>query len=645
MSEHIENVLHEGRLIEPPAAFAERARLSRADYERLYRQSLDDPEAFWGDVARDLHWFAPWTQVLDWQPPHARWFVGAQTNIAYNALDRHVLAGRGDKLALVWEGEDGEVRRLTYAELLREVSRAANALTALGVQAGDRVTIYLPLVPEAVISMLACARIGAVHSVVFGGFSASALADRMNDAQAKVLITADAGQRRGSLVPLKQNADAALEKAPSVQRVLVVCRANCDAPMQDGRDLWWHDVMAAQPDAHDAAPLGSEHPLYILYTSGSTGKPKGVLHTTGGYMLGTYLSMREVFDLKDDDLFWCTADVGWVTGHSYVTYGPLLNGASVFLYEGAPNFPDIGRFWAMIERHRVSILYTAPTSIRTFMRAGDTWPQQHDLSSLRLLGSVGEPINPEAWMWYHRVIGGERCPIVDTWWQTETGAIMITTLPGAYGAKPGSAGLPMFGVEPAIVDHQGRELGPDEGGYLVLKRPWPSMLRTLFGDDDRYVKSYWTEVPGVYFAGDGARRDADGYFTIVGRIDDVLNVSGHRLGTMELESALVAHEAVAEAAVVGRPDDVKGEAVVAFVTLQQGANVEPGELRAHVAREIGAIARPDEIRFADALPKTRSGKIMRRFLRQIAARQDISGDTSTLEDPSVLERLQAAEVR
>ena len=642
--DHIDAMLHETRVIHPSDAFKARAKVSKAEYERLYRQSLDEPDQFWSDVANELHWFKKWDEVLDWQEPHAQWFVGGQTNIAYNCLDRNVQRGYGDKKAIIWEAEDGEVRTYTYAELLKEVSKAANALTELGVQQGDRVTLYMPLIPEAAIAMLACARIGAAHSVVFGGFSVSALAERINNAKSKVLITADAGYRRGKPVSLKVNADEAAKLAPGLEKVLVVKRAGI--PLEwwtEGRDVWWHDVVDRQSDQHEAVPVDSEHPLFLLYTSGSTGTPKGVQHTTGGYMVGTYLTTKTVFDLQDDDIYWCTADIGWVTGHSYSVYGPLLNAATVVMYEGAPNQPDWGRFWDIIQKHRVSILYTAPTAIRAFMQHGDEIPGKYDLSSLRLLGSVGEPINPEAWMWYYRVIGGERCPIVDTWWQTETGSIMLTTLPGAFPSKPGSAGLPMFGVEPTLMTHEGDELGPDDGGLLVIKRPWPSMLRTVYGDDERYRKSYWGEIKGVYFAGDGARRDHEGYYTIVGRVDDVLNVSGHRLGTMEIESALVGHSSVSEAAVVGRPDPVKGEAVVAFILVQDGHTADPKELRSHVTREIGALARPDAIYIAEALPKTRSGKIMRRFLRQIAAGNEITGDTSTLEDPAVLEKLAATQ--
>ncbi|THF69758.1 acetate--CoA ligase [Deinococcus sp. Arct2-2] len=644
MTDQIDNVLHETRVFAPSAEFAASASLTAAEYQTRYERSLQDPDGFWGEVAGDLTWMKPWERVLDWQEPHAQWFVGGQTNIAFNALDRHVAQGLGGKRALIWEGEDGELRTLTYSELLAEVKRAANALTALGVVAGDRVTLYLPLIPEAAIAMLACARIGAVHSVVFGGFSVGALSDRINDAQSKLLITADAGYRRGQPVNLKANADEAAARTLTLEHVLVVRRAGTPVNMQEGRDLWWHEALAEADAEHVAAALDAEHPLFVLYTSGSTGKPKGVLHTTGGYMVGTYLTTKTVFDLKPDDVFWCTADIGWVTGHSYTVYGPLLNGATVLMYEGAPNHPDWGRFWQIIQKHGVTILYTAPTAIRAFMRQGDAIPAGYDLSSLRLLGSVGEPINPEAWMWYRRVIGGDRCPVIDTWWQTETGAIMLTTLPGAHPAKPGTAGLPMYGVEAAIVNREGEELGPDEGGLLVIRRPWPSMLRTVYGDDERYRKAYWGEIPHVYFAGDGARKDADGYITVMGRVDDVLSVSGHRLGTMEIESALVAHPSVAEAAVVGKPDDLKGECVVAFVLPQAGQTVDPVALRAHVVSQIGALARPDAIYIADALPKTRSGKIMRRFLRQIAAGRKIEGDTSTLEDPGVLERLAATAV-
>ena len=641
MTGKIDHTSHDEAPVFPSAEFAAQSSLSAEQYRAMYDQSIADPETFWGGIAGDLHWHAPWASVLDWQEPHAQWFVGGQTNIAYNALDRHVAAGLGDKRAIVWESEDGEIRTYTYAELLEQVKRAANALLSLGVQQGDRVTLYLPMIPEAAMAMLACARIGATHSVVFGGFSVAALADRIQNAESKVLITADASYRRGALVPLKGNADAAAAQAPVLEKMLVVCRADCDAPMVAGRDQYWHDALEQASSEHEAVPLDSEHPLFVLYTSGSTGKPKGVVHSTGGYMVGAYITTKTVFDLRPDDLFWCTADVGWVTGHSYIVYGPLLNGASVLMYEGAPNHPDWGRFWDMVQRHKVSVLYTAPTAIRSFMRAGDDFPNRYDLSSLRLLGSVGEPINPEAWRWYWRVIGGGRCPVVDTWWQTETGSIMLTTLPGAFPAKPGTAGLPMFGVDPAIVTREGDEVPVGEGGLLVIRKPWPSMLRTVYGDDERYAKTYWGEIPHVYFAGDGARKDADGYITVMGRVDDVLNVSGHRLGTMEIESALVGHASVAEAAVVGRPDELKGECVVAFVLMQDGHTADPAELRRHVSKEIGALARPDAIYVADALPKTRSGKIMRRFLRQVAAGQEITGDTSTLEDPSVLERLAA----
>jgi acetyl-CoA synthetase len=643
MSDRIESVLQEERAFAPPEAFRTLAKIkSKAEYERLYRESLDDPDAFWSDVAQELHWFKRWDRVYEWNEPFVKWFVGGQTNPSYNCLDLQIERGRGDKVAFYWEGEPGEERTLTYRELLRETSKFANALKALGVAKGDRVAIYMPMIPETIVAMLACARIGATHSVVFGGFSANALADRIIDAAAKVVVTADGGYRRGQFLPLKAAVDEALTRCPSVERVVVVKRGDGSVPMHAGRDAWYHELTQGASDKCPAEPLDAEHPLFILYTSGSTGKPKGVLHTTGGYQTYIYLTTKYVFDLRDDDVYWCTADVGWITGHSYIVYGPLLNGATQIVYEGAPNHPTPDRLWQLVNKYRASIFYTAPTAIRAFMKWGEAYPKKHDLSSLRLLGTVGEPINPEAWMWYYRVIGGERCPVIDTWWQTETGGIMITTLPGAHDAKPGSAGLPFFGIEPAVVDVDGNEQAPNHGGYLVIKRPWPSMLRTVYGDDDRYRAQYWSEIPHVYFAGDGARRDEDGYFWIMGRVDDVLNVSGHRLGTMEVESALVSHPAVAEAAVVGRPDEIKGQAIVAFVTLEgnrQGSAELREALRQHVAREIGAIAKPDEIRFADALPKTRSGKIMRRLLRSIAAGEEASGDISTLEDKSVVEKL------
>ncbi len=643
--EKIETVLKEERVFEPPAEFRQKARINRLeDYETLYRESLEQPEVFWGRVAGELHWFKPWEKILEWNPPNAKWFIGGQLNLAYNCLDRH-LATRGNKAAILFEGEPGDSRILTYQQLHHEVSRFANVLKNLGVQKGDRVTIYLPMIPEAAIAMLACARIGAVHSVVFGGFSASALADRINDAQAKLLITADGGWRRGSIVPLKANSDEALADAKSVENVVVVRRTGQEVHMEPGRDHWYHELMAAASAQCPAEPMEAEDPLFILYTSGSTGKPKGVLHTTGGYSVYTYLTAQYIFDLKETDTYFCTADVGWITGHSYVVYGLLQNGATTLMYEGAPNFPDEGRIWSIIEKYRVSILYTAPTAIRAFMKWGEQWPLKHDLSSLRLLGTVGEPINPEAWLWYYRVIGKERCPIVDTWWQTETGGIMITTLPGVHPMKPGHAGRPFFGILPEIVDTSGNPVGsPDEGGHLIIQKPWPSMLRTVWGDPERFERQYFAQYPGRYFTGDGAKRDADGYYMILGRVDDVLNVSGHRLGTMEIESALVAHPAVAEAAVVGRPDPLKGEGIVAFVTLKAGHTPSAElaqELKAHVVKLIGAIARPDEIRLTDALPKTRSGKIMRRLLRQVAAGEEIKGDTTTLEDRSVVERLKA----
>lgn len=643
--DRIEGLLKEERVFYPSEAFRKQAHIgSEEEYERLYRESLQDPEGFWGRVASELHWFTPWQKVLEGSLPHAKWFVGGRTNLAFNALDRHVRTWRRNKAALIWEGEPGEERVLTYYDLWREVQRFANVLRRLGVKKGDRVTIYLPMIPEAAIAMLACARIGAIHSVVFGGFSSGALAERIRDAEAKVLITADGGYRRGQVVPLKQNADEALKEVSTVEHVVVVRRTGEEVPWTPGRDHWWHELMEAVSDRAEAEPMEAEEPLFILYTSGSTGKPKGVLHTLGGYMTYVYLTTKLVFDLKDEDVYWCTADVGWVTGHSYVVYGPLLNGATTLMYEGAPNWPEPDRFWRIVDKYGVTILYTAPTAIRSFMRWGEGWPARHRLDSLRLLGTVGEPINPEAWLWYYQVIGKGRCPIVDTWWQTETGGIMITTLPGVHPMKPGHAGKPFFGVRPEILDSEHRPVeNPDEGGHLCITRPWPSMLRTVWGDPDRFLQQYFSQHPGSYFTGDGARRDKEGYYLILGRVDDVLNVAGHRLGTMEIESALVSHPAVAEAAVVGRPDPLKGEAIVAFVTLKEGhapSDTLRDELKAHVAKVIGPIARPDEVRFTDALPKTRSGKIMRRLLRQIAAGEhEIKGDTSTLEDRSVVERL------
>ncbi len=648
MSEkQIENLLQEERLFEPPEAFADRAHIrSREQYDAIRERAAADPEAFWAEAAEELEWFEKWEQVLDWQPPFAKWFVGAKTNISYNCLDRHLGGPHASKTAIIWEGEPGDQRRLSYEELHSEVCAAAGALQSLGVAAGDRVGIYMPMVPELAIAMLACARIGATHSVVFGGFSADAIADRMNDAEAKVIITADGGWRRGKVLALKDLVDEAAGKCPSVQSVVVLKRTENKVAWKQGRDHWWHELVAAAEPLSEAPALDSEHPLFILYTSGTTGKPKGVVHSTGGYMTQAYLTSKWVFDLRDDDIYWCTADCGWVTGHSYITYGPLLNGATVLMYEGAPTEPGFDRFWDMVERHKVSILYTAPTAIRSFMKWGYEHPKAHDLSSLRLLGTVGEPINPEAWMWYRSVIGGDRCPIVDTWWQTETGGIMVTPLPGAVSTKPGSATLPFPGIDVEVVDSEGKVTPDNGGGFLVVRKPWPGMLRTLFRDPDRYVEAYWSRFGDMYFAGDGARRDEDGYLWIMGRIDDVMNVSGHRIGTMEVESALVSHEAVTEAAVVGRPDDIKGQAIAAFVTLGPGfaaSDELKAQLRAHVAKEIGPFAKPDDLRFSDALPKTRSGKIMRRLLRDIASGKESSGDTTTLEDYSVLSRLREEE--
>lgn len=647
----IESTLHENRSFPPSAEFSQQAQIkSLAEYEQLYERAKADPEGFWAELAeQELHWFHKWDTVLDWQPPFAKWFVNGQINISYNCLDRHLTTWRRNKAALIWEGEPGDSCTYTYAQLHREVCQFANVLKQLGVQKGDVVGIYLPMIPEAAIAMLACARIGAPHTVVFGGFSAEALRDRLNDGKAKLVITADGGWRKDAIVPLKEQVDRALDNnsAPTVENVLVVERTRQGVRMAAGRDHWWHDLRQGVSAHCPAEPMDSEDMLFILYTSGSTGKPKGVVHTTGGYNLYTHMTMKWVFDLQDTDVYWCTADVGWITGHSYIVYGPLSNGATSLMYEGAPRPSNPGCFWDVIEKYGVNTFYTAPTAIRAFIKAGEHLPRARDLSSLRLLGTVGEPINPEAWMWYHRVIGGERCPIVDTWWQTETGGHMITPLPGAISSMPGSATRPFPGILADVVDLEGNTVGANQGGYLAVRYPWPGMMRTVYGDDDRFRRTYWEYIPPkdgqyLYFAGDGARRDEHGYFWVMGRVDDVINVAGHRLGTMEIESALVSHPAVAEAAVVGKPDELKGSEIVAFVTLD--GNVSPSEelvreLKQHVGNEIGAIARPGEIRFSDALPKTRSGKIMRRLLRSLAAGEEVTGDTSTLEDRSVLDKL------
>jgi acetyl-CoA synthetase len=643
----IESVMNESRMFPPPEPFSAAAHVrSMEEYERLRDEAAASPEDFWARMAEEVEWFKRWDRVLDWELPHARWFVGGKLNIAHNCLDRHLETWRRNKAAIIWEGEPGDQRTLTYQQLHREVCRFANVLKKLGVATGDRVAIYMPLVPELAVAMLACARLGATHSIVFAGFSADALKDRINDAGCKLVITADGGWRRGTEIRLKPAVDEALAHTPSVEACVVLRRTGRTIHMEPGRDHWWDELLEGVDANCPAVELESEHPLFILYTSGTTGKPKGILHTTGGYLVQTHLTTRWVFDLKEEDTFWCTADIGWVTGHSYVIYGPLSNGATTVMYEGAPNYPEPDRFWNIIESHRVSVFYTAPTAIRAFVKWGEQWPKRHDLSSLRLLGTVGEPINPEAWMWYRETIGGGRCPIVDTWWQTETGAIMIAPLPGATPTTPGSATRPLPGIEADILTRAGQPVGDNEGGYLVIKRPWPSMLRTIWGDDERYRKQYWSEIEGVYFAGDGARRDENGYFWIMGRVDDVINVSGHRLGTAEVESALVSHPTVAEAAVVGRPDSLKGSAIVAFVTLEggrTGTDELKRELREHVAKEIGALARPDDIRFTDTLPKTRSGKIMRRLLREIAGTGTVAGDVSTLEDFSILEKLREDE--
>jgi len=637
-TDRIETLLDEQRRFPPPESFQAQAHVrDTTPYERGRR----DPEGYWADWAKQLEWSKPWDRVLEWKPPHAKWFLGGKLNASVNCLDRHVRAGKSGRVALIWEGEPaGQVRRITYGELHADVNKFANVLKSLGVGRGDRVAIYLPMVPEVAVAMLACARIGAVHTVVFGGFSAESLRDRINDAGAKVLITADGGYRRGAIVPLKQNADDAVSRTPSIEHVVVLRRTGQTVTFKTGRDLWWSELMARAPRECAAEAMDAEDPLYILYTSGTTGKPKGILHTTGGYLTQVYATTKWVFDLKDSDVFWCTADVGWVTGHSYVVYGPLALGVTEVMYEGAPDHPGKDRFWEICERHGVTVFYTAPTAIRAFMKWGTELPARHDLSKLRLLGSVGEPINPEAWMWYQEHIGGGRCPIVDTWWQTETGGIMITPLPGVIATKPGSTTVPFPGIEAVLLDGEGKEVKVG-GGYLAIPKPWPGMLRTIWGDDERYREVYWGKWKNMYFPGDGAKRDTDGYFWILGRVDDVLNVAGHRIGTMEVESALVDHSAVAEAAVVGRAHDLKGQALAAFVTLKegrQGTDALREELKNHVSKKIGALAKPDDILFSADLPKTRSGKIMRRLLKDIAEGRAL-GDTTTLADPAVVAKL------
>jgi len=637
-TDRIETLLDEQRRFPSPESFQAQAHVrDTTAYERGRR----DPEGYWADWAKQLEWIKPWDRVLEWKPPHAKWFLGGKLNASVNCLDRHIRAGKSGRVALIWEGEPADqVRRITYGELHADVNKFANVLKGLGVKRGDRVAIYLPMVPEVAVAMLACARIGAVHTVVFGGFSAESLRDRINDAGAKVLVTADGGYRRGAIVPLKQNADDALSATPSIEHVVVLRRTGQTVTFKTGRDLWWSELMARAPRECAPEAMDAEDPLYILYTSGTTGKPKGILHTTGGYLTQVYATTKWVFDLKDSDVFWCTADVGWVTGHSYVVYGPLALGVTEVMYEGAPDHPGKDRFWAICEKHGVTVFYTAPTAIRAFMKWGTELPARHNLSKLRLLGSVGEPINPEAWMWYQEHIGGGRCPIVDTWWQTETGGIMITPLPGVTATKPGSATIPFPGIEAALLDGEGKEVKVG-GGYLAITKPWPGMLRTIWGDDERYRTVYWSKWKNTYFPGDGAKRDTDGYFWILGRVDDVLNVAGHRIGTMEVESALVDHSAVAEAAVVGRAHDLKGQALAAFVTLKegrQGTDALREELKNHVSKKIGALAKPDDILFSADLPKTRSGKIMRRLLKDIAEGRAL-GDTTTLADPAVVAKL------
>jgi acetyl-CoA synthetase len=645
----MESFLRENRVFPPSTNFSAKAYVgSLEQYESMYRRSVEDPNGFWAEAAGELEWFQPWTEVQSGDISHAKWFVGGKLNLSHNCVDRHAKGARKDKVALLWEGEPGEVRRVTYGELHQQVQRFANALKDLGIKKGDRVAIYMGMCPELAMAMLACARIGAVHSVIFGGFAAQAIVDRVNDSQCVAILTQDVSYRRGAEVRLKDIVDEAIDRCPSVKHVVVYRRSGngANAKMKSERDLWLQDLMARADANCPPEWMDSEDLLYILYTSGTTGKPKGLVHTTGGYSVQSYLTTRYVFDMKDEDVYWCTADCGWVTGHSYVVYGPLQAGATVVMYEGAPNFPENDRFWKIIDDHKVTIFYTAPTAIRAFIKWGDHWVKKYSLASLRLLGTVGEPINPEAWMWYHREIGKERCPIVDTWWQTETGTIMISPIPGAIPTKPGSATRPFFGIVPEVVTREGQRVPEGQGGLLVIRKPWPSMARTVYGDPERYQQTYFSEIPGSYFTGDGARCDSDGYYWLMGRVDDVINVSGHRLGTMEVESALVAHSKVAEAAVVGRPDDLKGQAIVAFVTLEHGN--EPSEelrqeLRKWVAKEIGALARPDDLRFTQMLPKTRSGKIMRRLLRELATTGDVKGDTTTLEDFTVLAKLRESD--
>ncbi len=647
-STQMDSLLRENRVFPPPAAFAAKAHIgSLSAYDTLYKQSIEDPDTFWREAAAELDWFTPFTTVLEGEMGSATWFNGGTLNLCHNAVDRHALGSRSEKPAIIWEGEPGEVVTITFAELHARVQKFANVVKhQLGVTKGDRVAIYMGMCPELAIALLACARIGAIHSVIFGGFAAHAIADRVNDSDCVAVITQDSSYRRGTEVKLKSIVDEALTTCPSVRHVLVHRRTGCDVYMHPARDLWLDQALTTVAADCPCEPMASEDPLYILYTSGTTGKPKGLVHTTGGYSVGTYLTSKYVFDLRDSDVYFCTADIGWVTGHSYVVYGPLQNGATVLMYEGAPNWPDNARFWKLIDDHKVTVFYTAPTAIRAFIKWGDQYVESHSLASLRLLGTVGEPINPESWMWYHRMIGKERCPIVDTFWQTETGAIMIAPIPGAVPTKPGSATRPFFGVVPEVVTKEGEPVEPGKGGLLVIRKPWPSMARTIYGDPERYQKAYFADIPGSYFTGDGARMDADGYFWLMGRVDDVINVSGHRLGTMEIESALVAHPKVAEAAVVGRPHDLKGQAIAAFVSLEEGnepSDELKNELRQWVAKEIGALARPDDLRFTQSLPKTRSGKIMRRLLRELATTGTVTGDTTTLEDFGVIAKLRGDE--